>query len=225
MDACDRFELAIEMRLHDALPPDEGAELDAHLATCERCRRFERRAMETQRVLTGTSGAAAASVDPGRVWAGVERLAREDKARIGRVALLQVVLVLGAGFAMGNYLVAAASILPVSVLVLSLLVWRGRAQARELALVGRSQEDVLALYRRILDRRIARLSRMCRVLPVIALMELTLTRPGAPWPKSLHREGMMVFAVVLSLFLVGQAVYLGRKVLPALRREREALES
>lgn len=225
MAGCDDFELAIEMRLHGALPPEESAALDAHLSTCERCREFQRRATETQRALTGSAGALAAAVDPGRVWAGVERMAREDRARIGRVALFQGVLVLATGFALGNYLVAAASILPVSAVVLTLLVLRSRAQARELALVGRSREDVLALYRRILERRIARLSRVVRVLPVIGVMELTLTRPGAPWPKSLNHEGMTVFAVVLSLFLFGQTFYLARKVLPALRREREELGS
>lgn len=39
--ACDEFEIAIDMRLQGALPAERQAELDAHLAGCESCRRFE----------------------------------------------------------------------------------------------------------------------------------------------------------------------------------------
>jgi hypothetical protein len=109
--------------------------------------------------------------------------------------------------------------------VLTLLVLRSRGQARELAKVGGSPDDVLVLYRHTLERRISRLSRMRRVLPVIGVMELTLVHPGAPWPRSLDRTGMVLFAVGVSLFCFGQAVYLSRKMLPALRHELEALRA
>ncbi len=48
---CDRFELAIEMRLHGELGPEAGADLDAHLASCPSCREFESRARTIDRTL------------------------------------------------------------------------------------------------------------------------------------------------------------------------------
>jgi hypothetical protein len=51
MSECDDIQVAIEMRLHQALPPDGEEPLDAHLLRCAACRNFEQFARGTEKTM------------------------------------------------------------------------------------------------------------------------------------------------------------------------------
>lgn len=225
MEGCDAFELAIEMKLHGALPPDQEPALSAHLATCERCQQFLRRAEETQRTLTAASHGLSEQVPPKRTWEQLQRLLRGERMWLWRRAAIIAALVPVIGFLSGSFLLAAVVVGTVGGGLLTLMVLGHRSAAREAAQVGSSRGDMLALYRQLLERRIARASRMRRVLPVIGIMELFLTGPLVGWPKSLDKHSMAWFAVALFVVCIGRSLYLSFRELPALRRELEAAQS
>jgi anti-sigma factor RsiW len=225
MEGCDAFELAIEMRLHGALPPEQGPALDAHLVTCERCQRFLYRAEETQRAMATTGSAVAEAVPPGRTWEQLQRMIRSERTWLWRRAALVAALVPLIGFLSGSFLLAAGVVGMVGGALLTVLVLENRRASREAALVGNSRGDMLALYRQLLERRIARASRMRRVLPMLGVVELTLTSARVPWPKSLDKQSMAWFAVGVFAVCIGRALYLSFRVLPSLRRELGASQS
>lgn len=66
---------------------------------------------------------------------------------------------------------------------------------------------------------------MRRVLPVIGIMELTMTSSRVPWPKSLDKQSMAWFAVGVFVVCMARALYLSFRVLPTLRRELGASQS
>jgi hypothetical protein len=222
---CDAFELAIEMKLHGALPADQGPGLEAHLASCERCQRFLRRAEETRSVMGATTKALADAVPPARTWERMQRMIREERMGLWLRALILAGLVPLLGFLSGSFVLAAVCIGTVGGGLLLLMVLGSRRAARDVALVGSSKGEVLAVYRQLLERRIARAMRMRRVLPVLGVMELVLTSSRVPWPKSLDKQSMAWFAVGLFIVCMGRALYLSLRVLPALRREQQASAS
>lgn len=225
MEGCDAFELAIEMRLHGALPPEQGPALDAHLATCERCQRFLRQAEETQRAMAANASEVSKAVPPERTWEQLQRMIRGERTWLWRRAALIAALVPVVGFLSGNYLLAVGVFGTVGGTLLTWLALDNRRAAREAALVGNSRGDMLALYRQLLERRIARASRMRRVLPVLGVMVLILTSWRVPWPKSLDKESMAWFAVGVFVVCIGRSLYLSFRVLPTLRRELGASQS
>lgn len=225
MEGCDAFELAIEMRLHGALPPEQAPALAAHLATCERCQRFLRRAEATQRAMSATSSELAGAVPPERTWEQLQRLIRGERTWLWRRAAFIAAMVPVVGFLSGSFALAAGVFGVVGGGLMTLRVLDNRRAARDAALVGSSRGDMLALYRQLLERRIARASRMRRVLPVLAIIELTLTSSRVPWPKSLDKQSMAWFAVGVAVLCIGRALYLSLQVLPTLRRELGASQS
>ncbi len=168
-EGCDAFELAIEMKLHGALPAEQGPGLEAHLASCERCQRFLRRAEETRSVMGATTQALANAVPPARTWERMQRMLREERMGLWLRALILAGLVPLIGFLIGSFVLAAVCIGTVGGGLLLLMVLGNRRAARDVALVGSSKGEVLAVYRQLLERRIARAMRMRRVLPVLSL--------------------------------------------------------
>lgn len=77
---CSRFRTALSARVDgEALPPDTtGAALDAHLASCERCRRWEESARRLREATLSADGDGAPCAD--RLLA---RLRAESRARAG----------------------------------------------------------------------------------------------------------------------------------------------
>jgi hypothetical protein len=225
MEGCDAFEISIEMRIHGALPQEQVPALEAHLRTCERCQRFLRQVEETQRGMAASASVLMGGVDPARTWERLQRLIQGERTWLWRRALIVAALVPLIGFLSGSFLLAAVCVGTVGGGLLTLLTLENRRAEREAALVDRSRGEMLAMYRQFLARRIARASRMRRVLPVLGMIVLFLTRPSAPWPKSLDKQGMAWFAVGLFIVCIGRSLYLSFRVLPTLQRELKASQS
>jgi anti-sigma factor RsiW len=222
MDTCERFELAIEMNLHGALPPGEREALDAHLRTCASCREFARKAEHTQQALQASS--AVAPPDVKRVLSHVDAELRTQRLRLLRVCLVLAVLFPVLGLAVGRFWVSGLSVGLVAAVVLPTLTLRQSRLAREASRVGESPEELVALYRRTLEANLRRARRQRRFFPVLGVVELFLTtNRTVPWPASLNREPMMWVGIVVALVCFARAVYVARWVLPRLRRELEAL--
>jgi hypothetical protein len=225
MEGCDAFELAIEMKLHGALPPEQAPALEAHLATCERCQRFLRRSEETQRVMSASTDTLAGAVTPARTWERMQRMLREERAGLWLRALFLLALVPVFGWLMGNFVLPAITIGVVGGGLLTLLVLKNRQAAREAAQVGGTKGEVLTVYRQLLERRMDRATRMRRVLFVLGLMQLPFISSRVPLPHSLNKEGMAWMAVGVFVLCIGRSVYLSLRALPALQRELEASRS
>jgi anti-sigma factor RsiW len=222
METCERFELAIEMNLHGALPPGEREALEAHLRTCASCREFARKAEQTTRALRQASDVTPPEV--GAVLARVEAELRTHRLRLLRVVIILTVLVPLLGLAVGRLWVSAVAVGGVALVVLPTLAVRRWRLAREAARVGSSPEELVALYRRTLQVNLRRAERQRRFFPVLGVLNLLLaTNPAMPWPKSLHREPMMWVGICVALVCAARTVYVVRRVLPRLRRELEAL--
>ena len=73
MNTCEDFEIAIEKRAHLALDGSGAEKLDAHLATCEPCQRFEALVLHTERIMSNSATAAAASVNWDELSANLAR--------------------------------------------------------------------------------------------------------------------------------------------------------
>jgi hypothetical protein len=67
MSGCEQFEIAVERRIHGALPEPDRAPLDLHLAGCQACQTYEAAARESQADLGAEARGAIAGLDWGRV--------------------------------------------------------------------------------------------------------------------------------------------------------------
>src|SRR6185295_12650287 len=71
---CERFEIDIGRRQHGALPPDETVALDAHLAGCASCRRFQASGRHYEEALAQRAHAEASQVRWETIWGRVRNL-------------------------------------------------------------------------------------------------------------------------------------------------------
>ncbi len=62
-EACEGFEIAIEMRLHGAANPEHTARLERHLETCASCRSFEQLGRQVEVDLRNAARAAESQTD------------------------------------------------------------------------------------------------------------------------------------------------------------------
>lgn len=86
MNACDEFEVAVEMRRHGALGAPDAVRLAGHLATCASCRAFDEMTRNTEEVMGLSADELAGGMDWDRVAARV-RAATEGYRIAIRVAL------------------------------------------------------------------------------------------------------------------------------------------
>lgn len=225
--ACSDFEIAIEQRLHGALPPDAGAALDEHLAGCAGCAAYLASAASSQRALVEVSRAAAGNAD----WqAATTRFQGTLRGRRRRMVFGVVVLLVMAPFMawvsvpnpddrmrslVGSFLAGGA------VLVAAAL--RTALASRRLARLlesGRG-EDVLELQRAYLRGRVTTM-RWTRVLalPPLALLVAFATVPSLA--QGAH--GWVGFAVAAAIVCAGW-LRLQLRDLPRSLRELEELGS
>jgi anti-sigma factor RsiW len=153
--SCERFEVEIEMRQHGALEPAEEAALDAHLATCDSCRRIAAESGATDAVLRDNARREIAAVDWSAIERGVTRLRRAYRRKLwlAPLFLLQVPLcvLLATGRMPDATMLAIGPASTVAIYVA--WVWMVNRPFREVLAVVRSPDDLLRAYRRELRRQ------------------------------------------------------------------------
>lgn len=87
-NACDGFEIAIEMRRHGAADSEASRRLDAHLQGCANCQAFERLGSETETRLRADAEEATGKVDLERLRARGRRILRDHWTDYGAFFLL-----------------------------------------------------------------------------------------------------------------------------------------
>jgi hypothetical protein len=225
--SCTDFEIAIEQRLHGALPPGEAAALDEHLAGCAGCTAYVASASSSQRALVEVSRAAAGGAD----WqAATARFQGTLRARRQRMALGVVLLLVMAPFMVWVSVPNAEDRLPSLVSsfltgggILAAAALRTGLASRRLARLlesGRG-EDVLELSRAYLRGRV-RVMRWTRglALPPLAMLVAFATVPSLA--QGAH--GWVGFAVAAAIVSAGW-LRLQLRDLPRAMRELEELGS
>lgn len=86
MPGCEEFEVAVEMRLHGALDEAGRAQLEEHLAGCERCRAYEAAARTAEAAMAAEARDAAGAVDWSLVERGIRRAPPTPATMLGTAA-------------------------------------------------------------------------------------------------------------------------------------------
>ncbi len=206
------------MELQDALPPERARALAAHLGTCEACRAFAAEARRSQALLCGPAPVVPAESLVRRV----RRVQSEDRWRLGSV----VAGILATGgllwWSTGSAVLGLGVAALVAVLVLPSSHLRGRRLAREVARAGNGHEELLAVYRRDLEARLRRWSRLRGLAFAFATFQLAAVVVGPPWPASLRPVVYLYLFGTAAVCLV-RALHLSFRTLPMLRRELQEL--
>lgn len=207
MSGCDDFEMAIDLRLHGALEAAAAKRLDAHLATCAGCRRYERIATIVQTQLREARGASVAGMGRGAVGFRTRMLAHQSPDEIALVAVgVMVLLPL-----LGIHGPLAVVLVVVPAIALQMLLARRRLRG-----LGEADApgDLAAFYARELERRIRERRRGRFVTPaVVVLFWVAMHR----WfPLSTLSE--FLFAGILAIALV-RAARLERRAIERLESE------
>lgn len=227
MNGCDGFEIAIEMRLHDAADRHASDRLDAHLATCPSCRQFEIEARTSEKTMRGRVRPLENSFDDARI--------REKIRRAQRNPWLTPVLV-AAGFFSFIALAALDSwlyghpfafakyprVIVFFAAVTALFVLRSAQTVFGLRRAERRRDDLLPTLRRDVDRRIRATVFSNIVIGGLALFNLLLWPFMTPSPGAGFMRQEIGFVLCVA-GLLGGAIYGFAVALPRLRRERAEL--
>jgi hypothetical protein len=220
MNTCEEFEIAIEMRRRGALDEARRAELAAHLATCESCRRFEAETTSAAAALRRTP----APLNKRPAWYQLrERLLTVKEVQ--RAAFFQAL----GPLIMGTALYLIASGLRYTILVIPPVVWfvisrmgaqKTKEWQSEAARAAETDEELLAFYKKSLDRRIATVRQDRKSLPFIVLA-LGLLFAWLGWWKTPERITAIVAILATLLSFALKSHFFD---LPILLRERRELE-
>jgi anti-sigma factor RsiW len=218
MTDCEQVEVQLEMQAHGALDASRVGPLEAHLAQCPSCRRY--------RALLRESEASMSShvVDLNRIEARIHTLQDERRARSWMAAAVPVALGLAVGVLSGHLARVLAIVIPVGLVpfaVIRLGLW---AESRKSAALARTQADLLANYRSVLDRRIRRIRIISLAVPVLVLLSDSQWLVWHRWPASMARPAIFVVIGVVQVAAVVAALGLRWRKLPQLERERRELD-
>jgi len=214
---CEEFEIHIERRAHGALDAEQAPVLEAHLASCERCRAFDRLVRQVGTELRLRAEDAAKEVP----WPAVEHRLQEQRQGLERAIWLVPAALLAtaaATLALGLPPIGAGIMAAVALLTTA-AAWRIRRQWQtELGRTLPNREGILAFFRRQIDAdlRAARwggLALACLAVVQFAGIEVM----GRPSP--VDQLGVALGSAVL---LVTGLLLIAR-VAPRLRRERSEL--
>jgi hypothetical protein len=220
--ACDEFEVDIERRRHGALDAAGAERLDRHLEDCPACRAYQQLVTSSEDVMSGSAMESLQSIN----WSLLEsRLARARAWRrwspwLAVAALAALVPLTAAGVPEEARQVTAAVGGALAVVITVSNFLRARAWRREVMAASESRGDLLAFWRKDLDRRIG----LRRLWPVNIASGALLTLPAlvhrAGEPALTWPQAVIVFSVAGLTLAQGAwfAVELGR-----LRRERAEL--
>jgi hypothetical protein len=156
--SCDKFEIEIGMRQHGALDAAEEAALDAHVATCESCRKFAASTGAFEATLKRRADEEVERVDWDRLLRGVRELRTNHRLKLwlAPLFLLQVPLIflIGTGHLPPKEMLYAGP--PLTVAIYLAWVWLIHRPFREVMAVVKNNDDLLRGYVRELERRIVR---------------------------------------------------------------------
>ncbi len=206
------------MELQGALPPERARALAAHLDTCGACAAFAAEARRSQALLCGPAPVVPAESLVRRV----RRVQSEDRWRLGSVGAGLLATGGLLGWSTGSAALGLGVTALVALLVLPSAHLRGRRLAREVARAGRGHEELLAVYRRDLEARLRRWTRLRTLAFAFATFQLAAGVVGPSWPASL-RPIMSFYLFGTAAVCLVRALYLGFRTLPALRRELQEL--
>jgi len=221
MTDCDSYEVDIEMQKHGALAPERSTRLDAHLAGCPSCRRYQAQVRQTEQ----TMGATSLVMDFDALGKRISRFHRGEKRRIWFAAAAFAGLWLAASLVTSEWLIFTLVMGSAALLILGGLRLRGAYQERATARLGKSQAEFLERYRLLLERRIKRIKRLSVFVPCFILVlgaQSALMYPH--WPAPLRTPAYL--AVLITGWTLAIAVVVGLRVreVPALQRELRDLE-
>jgi len=209
---CQSFEIDIVRRQHGALPPEEAAALDAHLAGCASCRMFEAAGRRYQEAVARRSRAEAGQVNWETVSGRVRKLHRNYRLKLWLAPLLLLQFPLAALAAKGQLppLRLLAIVAPIDVVLYLGYLWLVNWPLRRLVAAARSGQDLVAGYERELRRRRLRARLFAAVNGAIALACLypALTSPGLQ---------LRIYGLGCALLFGGWAAYDLFRRLPRLR--------
>jgi len=209
---CERFEIDIGRRQHGALPQDEAVALDAHLAGCPSCRRFEASGRHYEEALAHRALAEGNQVKWETVWGRVRRLHRNYRLKLwlAPLFLLQLPLVFLAGKGELPPPQLLAVVAPANVAIYFGYVWLVNWPLRRLLAAAGSGQDLVAGYERELRRSRLRAALFAAVNGMIALFCLYQTL-AAPVLR------MRLYGLGCVLLFGGWAAYDLFRKLPRLR--------
>lgn len=161
MPDCQRFEIAIDQRLHGALGEDEASALEAHCATCEGCRAYEDSARSTDLVLHSLAGEARVTVD----WDRIDRAIRmELRARTRKLAAGVVIGVVAVALATSGFAPPGEGVLfaiEVGALVGAIVLARVLVVMREVRSVSglARGDELIARHRAMVEKQVRSIRR------------------------------------------------------------------
>lgn len=222
MTGCEGFEIAIEMRLHGAADQDASGRLNAHLVTCEACRRFELEVRATEKTMRERGGTLEGAFDAARLREKIRRTQWEhwiDPLVVATFFFLFIALaalepwLYGRPSAFAKY----PRVIPFFAGVTALFVLRSAQTVFGLSWSARRKENLLPSLRRAVSRRIRATVLATVMLGGLGLFLLLLSPFMTRLPRGDWGD------LVLGAALVGGAIYNSVVALPRLRRERAEL--
>jgi hypothetical protein len=219
MTDCETFEVEIEMRGHGALDASRIPALEAHLAQCPSCRRYQALARRTEQTMT------AHTLDVNGLEARILTLQAYRRTRSWFAVAVPAAMALLLILAVGHPVEIGVTLALTGGLLFGLFRLRVAAEARATARLARSQADYLAHYRRMLEGRIRRVHVLLGVIPLFACLSFLQATVWHLWPAGMRT--LPVYAVLGAAFLLAFLRVLALRLhdVPAMRKELRDLDA
>jgi hypothetical protein len=219
MTDCETFEVEIEMRGHGALDASRVPALEAHLAQCPSCRRYQALARRTEQTMI------AHTLDVNGLEARILALHEYRRSRSWLALAVPAVMALLLIWEVGHPLELGVTLGVAGLLMFGLFRLRLAFEARATARLSRSQEDYLAHYRKLLARRIRRVQALLVVIPLFACLSFLQATVWQMWPASMRTAP--AYAVLGAAFLLAflRVLALRLREVPAMRKELRDLDA
>ncbi|MBI4577799.1 MAG: zf-HC2 domain-containing protein [Planctomycetes bacterium] len=222
MNPCEGFQQAIERRRRGDLSAGEARVLATHLEGCPSCHRYEALVESTEGHMSEALEGALREMDWDRVQARVAMMGRQYRQAMAFVALALALIVAVRVWYEGSDVLPATLALGAGVLVIYAVVARSRV--RELGRACEARGEVLASYRRELDRRLGSARRAVCIEALVGgglLARVVLGLLGLMEP--FRSSGAAALSAAAGVLLLAVAVWRGLSQLPRLRGERADL--
>ncbi len=225
MTTCREFQIAIEMRLHGALPDERTAEVHEHLASCDACRHFETLALTTKRTMDVRANTVASEIDWEHVLEKIKAMEKGLYRDLSWGRILCEITISVPIFVALLWLTGSRD--PFFTIVFlctsfSTLIALRRCAARrrlqELKQAELVRDEIVQYYRNDVEGRIRVLRRSILCAPLFGILCI-----GYGLYRAFSTVSIAV-CVILGLLFILMSLYNGIAVLPRLQRERRELE-